>query len=179
MVDTIKDFDSLLLGKSGPPAAKFTNIGDEIEGTLVEKDTQHKTEYNKNPNAEKVFKYFKSGDPVIELILTLQTDQTDPTIEGDKGVRRVFVSYAMQQELQRAVAEAGIKRSLPLGSHIKIKHTHTSPSMGGGQDRKEYKIVVKAPADIIATAPVTVKKQTITPELRELMIANGLPIPGE
>lgn len=175
-----RDFDSLLLGKSGPPAAKFPTVGSFIEGSLVDKGTQHKTKYNPNPLAEKVFEYFASGDPKLELILTLQTDVRDPSIEGDTGVRRVFVPFQMQKELQKAVAEAGIKRSLPLGSWINITHTGTTPSQGGGQDRKEYSVKVTAPADILVTAPVaSVKTQTITPELRELMIANGLPVPGE
>jgi hypothetical protein len=155
-------------------------VGSFIEGTLVDKGTNHKTKYNPNPLAEKVFEYFASGDPKLELILTLQTDVRDPSIEGDTGVRRVFVPFQMQKELQKAVAEAGIKRSLPLGSWIKITHTGTTPSQGGGQDRKEYSVVVKAPADIIATEKVSKQStQTITPELRELMKQNGLAIPGE
>ncbi len=145
-----KDFDSLLLGRSGPPAAKFGGHGDFVEGSLVGKDTQHKSKYNPNPNAEKELLYFKSGDPILELILTLQTDKVDPSIEGDKGLRRVFVPFQMQQALQKAVADAGIKRTLPLGSRIKITYTHDVPSSGGGSPRKEYSVVVVPP---LAPAP--------------------------
>jgi len=147
-------------------------------GTLVGKDTQHASEFNRDPNAERKLKYFKSGDPILELVLTLQTELSDPEIEGDKGLRRVFVPYAMQQALQKAVADAGIKRTLPLGSRIKITFTHTSPGQGA-IDRKEYSVEVTPPADKLAAPKAEVKSNGLSPELVALMRQQGLAIPGE
>src|SRR6266568_5915777 len=176
-----KDFDSLLLGRAGAPAVKFASHGDFIEGTLVGKDTQHKAKFNANdPSDRTQLEYFASGDPKLELILTLQTDRKDH--EEDKGVRRVFVPFQMQSELQKAVVAAGMKHSLPLGTHIKITHTHSVPSEGGGSPRKEYSVVVRSAADEMVApkakavdAPKATKPaHNLTPELVELMRQNGM-----
>lgn len=186
MTQPREEFDSLLLGGGGPPAAKFPTVGTVVEGTLTGKDTQHKTQYNPNPNAEKVFEYFKSGDPKKELILTLQTDQRDPARENDNGVRRVFVPFQMQQALAKAVNEAGIKGSLPLGSRIRIQFTHEVPSQGGGNPRKEYAVQVSGPADQILKATVVPASDSVqvtastpsakqySPEVLELFRQQGI-----
>jgi hypothetical protein len=184
MTDTLRDADSLLFGNS-ITSAKFASHGDKIAGHLVGKDTQHKAKFNpQNPSDKSELMYFKSGDPVLELILDLQTDERDPEVENDNGVRRVYVPFQMQQALQQAVKEAGIKKSLPLGSHIEITHTHSVPSKGGGSPRKEYKVVVTGPADKIATgtAPATAVNNdgpVLSEQTKELMRQAGIPIPGE
>lgn len=188
-----RDFDDLLLGRSGPPAAKFARPGDKIRGTLVGKDTQHKSKFNpKDPSDKSDLMFFKSGDPVLELILTLQTELRDPAKEGDKGLRRVYVPFQMQQSLQQAVADAGIKRTLPLGSVIEIEFTHEVPNaLNTGNPRKEYKVTVTAPSDLVAVGagPVVASGGTaggggqsgpvLTEATKELMRQNNIPVPGE
>lgn len=180
------DFDGLLFGRSGPPAAKFPKPGDFVEGTLVSKDTQQAAEFNaKDPTDRSKLKTYDSGDPKLELILILQTDVRDPNLEDDKGVRRVFVSYSMQQSLQQAVLDAGIRKSLPLGSRIRIEFSHEVPNkMGSGNPRKEYKISVTPPADLVAVGgtasgvvaqgqKVSAGGNGLTPAALELLKQNG------
>lgn len=182
-------FDSLLLGRNGPPAFKFSTFGDFVEGTLTGKDTQQKAKFNpKEPGDRSELLFFKSGDPITELILTLQTDLRDATKDNDKGLRRVFVSsLVMQQALQKAVADAGIKKSLPFGTKIKITYTHETPVAGTSNSRKEYSVVVTPVADQLINAPVETRTAVqppvagndLSPQLIQLAREAGIPVPGE
>ncbi len=186
-----RSFDDILAGGSGVPAAKFKEHGDKVSGALVGKDTQHKAKFNpSDPSDKSELQYFKSGDPVLELILDLQTEERKDS--DDNGVRRVYVPFQMQQALQQAVSDAGIKNAagkphLPLGAHVDITHTHSVPSKGGGSPRKEYKVVVSGAADKLVEKPkngvaktaVEADAPALTEQTKQLMREAGIPIPGE
>lgn len=152
------DFDALLMGRKGEPAAKFPVPGSSIEGTVVAKEAAPKRKYSRNPNAPVEYEVYKTGpnagQPIKELIVTLQTALRDPAIENDKGLRRVFFPFQMQQEMAKSIKAAG-GQGLPLGAWLRITFTHEVPSEGGGSPRKEYSVEYRGVADqMIAPAPV-------------------------
>ncbi|MFE7797017.1 hypothetical protein [Nocardia sp. NPDC057440] len=130
--------DDLLFG-GGAPSVSFRNIGDSIEGTVVVKDTAHKTTFGTRD-----LEYYEDGSPKLQVVLTLQTTLRDPEKVSDDGQRRLFFPPQMKNELGRVLREMGVK-SLPLGTWIRVTHTHQTPSKG--QPRKEYKVEVRLPAD--------------------------------
>lgn len=152
------DFDALLMGRKGEPAAKFPHPGASIEGTVVAKEAAPKRKYSRNPNAPVEYEVYKTGpnagQPIKELIVTLQTALRDPAIENDKGLRRVFFPFQMQQEMAKSIKAAG-GQGLPIGAWLRITFTHEVPSEGGGSPRKEYSVEYRGVADqMIAPAPV-------------------------
>jgi hypothetical protein len=150
--------DDLLLG-GGAPSVSFKNIGDVIEGPVVAKDAVHKQKFGTGE------KDYKDGNPVWQVVLTLQTNLRDPERYDDDGKRRIFFSPQMKQELGKALKAHGAK-ALPLGAIVRIRFERTVPSQGGGQPKKEYSVSVTLPADtaiaqeVQQQAPVGVLQQT-------------------
>ena len=62
------------------PSVSFRNIGDAVVGRIVALDDYQQKEYNTNPNAPVVLKFWpKSGDPMMGVRVTLETNPGDPT----------------------------------------------------------------------------------------------------
>jgi hypothetical protein len=206
------DFDTLLMGMKGDPAVKFPTPGSFVEGTVVAKEAAPKRKFNRNPNAPVEYELYKTGpnqgQPIKELIVTLQTALRDPAIENDRGLRRVFFPFQMQQELAKAVKAAN-GQGLPIGAFLRIVFTHEIPSQGGGSPRKEYSVEYRAPEDqMIAQTPTPAPVQQqvyqapvqhtpsvvtppagsaqavpalpqLSPELLAALQASGVTIPGQ
>lgn len=146
--------DDLLFGGGGPKGFSFKQIGQSITGILVEKDSMAKTD----PVTKEV-KTYKDGNPIHQVVLTLQTnfrnwegvpeDKRPDT--PDDGLRRVFCSPQMKTEVAKAVkaASPGGKSGLPEGSEITVTFVREVPnSMGTGNPKKEYTVSVRLPADV-------------------------------
>jgi hypothetical protein len=138
--------DDLLFG-GGAPSADLKNIGARVSGIIVDKDTQHETDFTtKEP------KYFKSGDPVIQIVLTLQTDLRDPSREDDDGIRKVYLKAQWKTEFSKAVAATGTK-AITLGAWVQFIRTHDAKSDGGGSDKKYVAVEYRLPADVALNQP--------------------------
>lgn len=89
-----------LLGGGGAPGAftKFDPPGTRRGGQIVERpELRQQTEYKTNEPLA-----WPDGNPRMQLIVTVATDQRDPAREDDDGHRRFYV----KGDLQRAVREA-------------------------------------------------------------------------
>jgi hypothetical protein len=59
--------------------ATFPQPGATVAGIITEiSDQRHATKYNRDPKAPKELDYWKSGDPKMEVWVTLQTQDRDP-----------------------------------------------------------------------------------------------------
>jgi hypothetical protein len=114
-----------LLFASGAKSAKFEEVGDEIEGVIVEMSVKQQTE----PGG--TLKTWPDGNPMMQTVIDLQTDLRED--DGDDGVRKLYVKggkyeaktgsgTSMQAAIQAAAAEIGAKR-LNVGDTLKVKHT--------------------------------------------------------
>ena len=97
------DPNAFLMGGS-IPSCSFLEKGAFHEGEILDfkirQDTDPKT---REP------KYWKNGDPVNVLVITLQTEENDPDIEDDDGKRNLWVRFKMRDAVSKAVRDAGEK----------------------------------------------------------------------
>lgn len=108
------DPDEFLEGAGGTAVSwKGAPIGTVVKGTIVAKAVTQQTELSGKP------KFFDSGDPMQQLVITLQTDQRDGP--DDDGQRRLFakggrweVSQGSGTSMLDAI-RAAIKAKSPTG----------------------------------------------------------------
>lgn len=111
-----KDADELLMGGGGAPTASFKELGRMVKGTVVDKASSQQRDITTG-----VPKVYENGDPMMQIVITLQTDERDPAIEGDEGLRRVFAKSGMIPAIREAVKAAGMER-LEIGCSLAIKY---------------------------------------------------------
>lgn len=88
---------------SGVPSCSFPEIGAKHEGYIaaVEMGQQR----DPKDNSPKVW---DDGSPMMQMIITLNTNERDPQIENDNGVRKLYVaSKGMREALAAAVKLTG------------------------------------------------------------------------
>lgn len=132
--------DSYGFLQTGAPSAKFPAPGATITGTICDDPVQTQ---QTTPGGE--LKTWENGDPMLQLVVTLQTDQRDSEIGEDDGKRRVFVKGQMRNALAKAVTEAG-KKGLDIGGTLTVTYVsdgeRTNPAFS---PPKQYEIVYEAP----------------------------------
>lgn len=128
---------------SGATVAKFTNVGDvhrgKVLGYKLEQVTEMKT---KEP------KFFASGDPMMQIIFELETDERDPQDPDDTGKRRVFAKGYMLSAVRSAIQVAGHTGSL-IGGTLALKYYADGESKNGLNPPKLFEARFK-PGDPIA-----------------------------
>ncbi|MGW8366933.1 hypothetical protein ACWGK1_41215 [Streptomyces wedmorensis] len=113
------DANSFLMGGGGAPTAKFPTPGTTVGGRITE---QPKVEQQRDiQTGEK--KFWNNGDPMMQLVVTVQTDQRDHALEDDDGKRRIFVKGQMKNAVADAVRAAGA-RGLEVGGTLAVTYTH-------------------------------------------------------
>lgn len=133
--------NDLLLG-TGLPSAKFEDVGDTVVGTIVKvgEPRQATDPHDGSP------KFWKSGDPIYQFSITLQTDDTD---NGANGQVNLWVQQGseMQKALAKAIRDSGA-REVADGAQVAVQFTGTTPSkMKGGNPKKLYTAEYKPPAN--------------------------------
>ena len=135
---------SSFFGGTGIPSAKFPTIGTVVTGTITEPPVQ--SQQSEIGTGKPLT--WDDGKPRMQLVITLQTDERDPEIEGDTGIRRVFVTgtaVAQGGGMKGAFQRAGI-RDLPVGGKLTIKYTHDGQrSSAAYSPPKQYEVTFVAP----------------------------------
>lgn len=108
--------DAFLMG-GGAASAKFDNIGDSITGVIAEApEVRQQTDIG---TGEPVF--WPSGDPKMQLIVTLQTAVRDDS--DDDGKRRIYVKgKSLTEAVREAVKKTGA-RGLEVGGSLTVTYT--------------------------------------------------------
>lgn len=123
------------------PSAKFTNIGDTIEGEILSiSEPMQAREYQTGEPS-----FWKTGRPKMQVAIKLATTQRDPEIEGDDGTRNLWVlddfglnDYSMLDAVRRAVEAAGAS-DLEVGGRLAVQFYGTDPASKNPQNpRKLY-----------------------------------------
>lgn len=118
------DANSILFG-SGVPSAKFDAHGITWAGRIVAiSEPYQEREYVKGDPAGGALKTFPSGDPIMTFTLDLDTGRLDPGIEGDDGIRRVYMDGQRIKKAVREGVRASGARGLAIGGHLSITYTH-------------------------------------------------------
>jgi hypothetical protein len=107
---------------------KYSPVGATITGTVIESAPQQNRDYEDNSA-----KFWDDGSPQMMLVVTLQTNLRDQTIEDDDGKRRLFLRWwgTDQRNLKEAIQRTGDK-FLRNGSTL----TATFAGLGEQKDRK-------------------------------------------
>lgn len=143
------DANNLLFG-SGPPSASFDTIGTVVKGPIVNVTTSQRTDFNtKEPlwwgddRRPTPIRPGPDAQPVMQAIVTVQTDQRDGDIPSDDGQRRIFLGGRnIRDAVRDAVTKVG-RKEIEVGGQLAVKYT---AGAGGANDPKQFTAEYKPPA---------------------------------
>lgn len=105
------DPNSILMG-GGVTSAKFETIGTAVTGTITDLTASQQTDFTTGE-----LKTWANGDPMMQVVVTLATDQRDPDVTDDDGLRKVYVKgKSLTAAVRDAVRRAGAKGLEPGGT---------------------------------------------------------------
>lgn len=113
--------DDFLMG-GGAPSAKFPAIGALVAGRIA---TQPTVEQQRDYTTGEL-KFWKDGNPMMQLVVTLATNDRSPEITDDDGTRRLYVKGQMKTAIQQAVKTAGA-RGLEVGGVLTVRYVSDGP----------------------------------------------------
>ncbi|MFD9369620.1 hypothetical protein ACFWA6_18275 [Streptomyces sp. NPDC060020] len=126
--------EAFLMGGGGAPTAKFPAFGTTVSGRVTERPTVEQQRDIKTGDK----KFWSDGNPMMQLVVTVQTDQRDTSIEDDDGRRRLFVKGQIQKVIADAVRAVGAP-GLEVGGILSVTYTHDgTPSGPGMSPPKQY-----------------------------------------
>ena len=130
--------------EGGGKSAKFPTAGTTVKGTVVSATTRQATEFGTGKP-----KTFDNGDPMMELVVTLQTTDRDPDDQNDDGRRTLYAGAKMLKAIKAALQAAGAK--LEEGGTLAVQYTGDGePSQRGFQPPKLYVAQYEKPAAVSA-----------------------------
>jgi len=137
------DANDLLMG-GGIKSAAFPDqqYGHTVGGPIVRPpQVRQQTDFDTGKP-----KFFDNGDPMMQIVVQVQTDQRDQADSTDDGVRAFYLKGQMQAAVRDAVRTVGAK-GLEVGGQLYIKYVKDEPnSRGRGKDKKVYAARYTAPA---------------------------------
>ena len=125
-------------GTGGGPAAKFTEKGKWVVGTILERTEQQEHDF-----ATKEPLVWKDGSPRMQQVLTIQTEEHDD--DDDTGIRRVYCKWAMVKAIGDAIKETGYQGPM-VGGKVGICWSDDKDT-GKGFPMKLYKAKFEPPAE--------------------------------
>jgi len=137
----------------GGKAASFEEVGEMVEGTILDCKVVQQTSMDDNTPLT-----WADGSPKMQLIVTLQTNQHDD--DEDDGLRRVFakggkfeVASGSGTSMKDAIADAVRKansKSLDEGGTLKVAFTGLGKKTNRGYSApKLYKASYKPPVQSV------------------------------
>lgn len=115
---SVNDF---LMG-SGAKSASYKLLGAVHEGTI----TKEPTMVQERDIKTKELKFWKSGDPKWQMVVTIQTNERDPQVPDDDGLRSIYASGKKKQAIADAVRAAGAK-GLSVGGYLRVQYVADAP----------------------------------------------------
>lgn len=111
--------DRILAG-GGHPSCSFVEQGRTYEGRIVDDREVQAREFGTHEP-----KFWKDGSPVMVAVFDIQTDERDPNIEDDDGVRTLYVDKkALREAIALAFKDGGVKRGMSVvGGTLKVQFT--------------------------------------------------------
>jgi len=103
------------LMSAGVPSAKFPTIGSKCEGTIRSYEKTQQRDLDGNP------KTWENGDPMWQIVFTIDTGEIDADVEGDDGTRKVYAKAQMLGAIREAVRKSGHRGDL-VGGFLGVKY---------------------------------------------------------
>jgi hypothetical protein len=118
----LPDPNSLFATVSVPSISfKDSKIGDSFTGTITKLETAQVRDFDSNEP-----KFWDDGKPQLQVVLTLDTEYTDPTDPEDDGTRKLYLVGAKLTAMKAAVKEFG--KPVAVGQVITITFTGEKPN---------------------------------------------------
>lgn len=125
MTQQTYDANAILMGGGGAPTWKFPEPGTHKRGTITgPPEARQEREYDPNNPGGGNPKFFPSGDPIMGVIVEVQTDERDPSKEGDDGRRTFYIEGKRLKDAVKAGVRAAGARGLEVGGALDVKLTH-------------------------------------------------------
>jgi hypothetical protein len=141
---TLPNPDDLLMG-GGAPTCSFPEIGTTWKGEVVDKRTEQQRDFDTGKPLT-----WDDGNPRLQVVITLQTDERDPKIAGDDGRRRLFVKGQMLSAVRKAVSDAGAP-TVELGGTLAVQYTGDGEASRRGMNPpKHFVAQYRAPVAQVA-----------------------------
>src|SRR5689334_18604665 len=98
----VGDANALIM-RGSIPSATFPEVGTVHEGVITGLGTMQAREFGTQKPAT-----WPDGEPKMQAVITLRTQEHDPALENDNGVRNLYVSSkGMRDAIAAAVKKAG------------------------------------------------------------------------
>jgi len=109
--------------------------------------------------------FWPNGDPKMQLVITLETDERDPSIEGDDGIRNLYVKgKAMTEAVRDAVKESGYRGPSLVGGKLGIVYVGDGEAAEAGMNApKVYRAKFEPPSDTEALDDLANREQAPQP----------------
>jgi hypothetical protein len=166
--------DDFLMGGGGAPTAKFPTPGASVGGRITEKPTVE--QQRDISTGDK--KFWSDGNPMMQLVVTVQTTERDPQIEEDDGRRRLFVKGQMKNAIADAVRGAGC-RGLEVGGTLTVTYSHDgTASQRGFNPPKQYTAQYIPAATNALHTPDPGTTQQAVPQVQQHATPVAQPVPS-
>lgn len=138
----MNDENSFLLGSESVPSASFLTKGTTHEGEILDLKMRQQLDIKTRKPM-----FWDNGDPKMQLVVTLQTEEIDDEIEDDDGRRRLYVKFKLRDAIAEAVREAdAIDSGLEVGGWLSVTFTgQDKPTKRGYSGVKNYEAAYEAP----------------------------------
>jgi hypothetical protein len=139
------DANSFLMGSESVPSASFLTKGTKHEGEILDLKVRQQLDIDTRKPL-----FWDNGDPKMQLVVTIQTDEFDDEIEDDDGRRRLYVKYKMKDAIADAVRAAKDDRpdveGLEVGGWLSVEFTkQDKPTKRGKSGVKHFEAVYEPP----------------------------------
>lgn len=140
------DANELLMGGGGK-AAKFPDrmYGTTVGGIILgEPEKRQQTDFDTGKPLT-----WDDGNPRWQVVITLQTDERDPSDVDDRGERKVYARGQMLMAIRDACKAANAPKGIATGGRLTITYLRDEPnSKGRGNDRKVYSASYMPPGNV-------------------------------
>jgi hypothetical protein len=132
--------NDLLMG-GGVPAAKFEQPGTGVTGRILrEPEARKQTDLTTGEILR-----WANGDPRMQIVVHLATDQRDPGDPSDDGTRAIYIKGNMLNAVRAAIRAAGAP-GLAVGGTLTVTYTSDGePSKKGFNPPKLYSATYAPP----------------------------------
>lgn len=151
MTQQTQDANDVLMGGGGPPAWKFDDPGTTRIGTICSyPKTRQERDYDPNNPGGGEPKFFPSGDPIMGIIIEVQTDER--TSGEDDGKRTFYAEGRYVKEALREAVKSSGAAKLEVGARLQVTFTHREDPMDK-RSRKYWAIQYTPAAQTVLEQP--------------------------
>ena len=126
---------------SGVPSATFPTVGTKHIGRVLAMEKRQQRDLDGNK------KFWDDGEPMWQIVFTLDTGVIDPSIDGDDGTRNVYAKAQMLTAIREAVKKSGWRGDL-VGGRLGVKYAADGEATKRGfNPPKVYTAIYEPPTE--------------------------------